>query len=73
MKFEVKLEGTTFSPAAATLFASSFLAGDQNLTGLEGNDTTMTGPGSFIFSTLAFSISGVFVLSALVLTCYQVS
>jgi len=62
------------STAANTFLASSpvTLGRDENSTGPDLNDT-MSGEGTdFIFSGLAFAISGVFVWTALLLTCFQV-
>jgi len=58
--------------SAATHFLDfeSHLAGND--TGLDANGT-MPHSNDFIFGKLAFAISGVFVWTALLLTCFQVS
>lgn len=58
------------TPGATTTVGTDFW-GEGNFThsDLNVNGTT---PMNFIFSPLAFTISGVFVWSALLLTCFQV-
>lgn len=70
MEGRVDLEETLFANAAATS-VDPIGTGKGNLTGLDknGSDATLI---SFIFTPYAFGVSGVFVLSALLLTCFQV-
>ncbi len=56
---------------ATHFFESHSLLGND--TGLDVNGTEMPHSSDFIFSKLAFAISGVFVWTALLLTCFQVS